>query len=561
MVRPLLGLLIAALVGLAVPAHAQQEPATVIVDASQFLDHLPYEHEITTDPEMFNNFGLRATTRRNPIASATIPESTTYHVYVRSRGGRFRVAVDDRVIDENIEHDTMALRRVGALDLEAGTSTVRVAGIDGTPEIDVIVLSTRDDLQMDDLRRHQFSPEVELLREYDIVPASSVKFGDVTGDGRMDLLVVTDNYSAHVYDHDGNELWSWEAPGTRQHEAPGLVWDINRNGRAEVIHWRLVDGEEWLVVADGPTGEVLHRTPWPTQPAPHDWSNFRLAIGQLSGDEYPATVIVFTDSGRYDERQGYITIAAYDARLNELWRHREDKLKDHLGHYAYPVDLTDNGRDEVVVSSLVLDAEGHEMWNRFDFHFRNQEHMDSMRFADLTGDGQPDIIASASDMGVQAFDALTGELLWMHNAEHAQQVATGDFLAADVRTPHIAIGARTYDPLSAQVWWFSPDGELLSKWPPNQIRSNPVFVKGDWYGDGSEVLFWHRFRMNDRGTGELYFPQPVYHMFDFTGNGAEEVITLQGNSLRVYGYREAPENEALRNADYLKNDVANHTHY
>lgn len=560
MMHSLLAVTIAVLVGLAPPAYAQQEPATVIVDASQFLDHLPYEHEITTDAELFNRFGLRATTRHNPIAPVAIPKSGTYHVYVRSRGGRFRVAVDDRVIDENVEPDSLALRRVGTLDLDAGRSVIRATGIDGAPLIDMIVLSTRDDLQMGDLRDRQFDSEVERLREYNIVPASAVKFGDVTGDGRMDFLVVTDNYSAHVYDHDGNELWRWEAPGERQHEAPGLVWDVNCDGRAEVIHWRLVDGEEWLVIADGPTGEVLHRTPWPTQPAPHDWSNFRLAIGQLSGD-YPDAVLVFTDSGRYGERQGHITIAAYDARLNELWRHREDKLKDHLGHYVYPIDLTGDGIDEVVVSALVLDADGNEVWNRFDFLFRNQEHMDSIHFTDLTGDGMLDIVASASDMGVQAFDARTGELLWMHNAEHAQQVETGDFLAADVRTPHVAIGARTYDPLSAQVWWFSPDGALLSKWPPNRIGGNPVFVKGDWYGDGSEVLFWHRFRMNDEGTGELYFPAPVYHMFDFTGNGAEEVITLKGGSLRVYGYREAPEGEALRDADYLKNNVANHTHY
>lgn len=560
MMRLIPAFTIALLIGLTLPAYAQQEPVTVVVDASQFLDHLPYEHEVTAGSGMFNNFGLRATTRHNPIASVEIPASGTYHVYVRSRGGRFRVAVDDRVTDENIEHDAMAWRRVGAFDLEAGRSVVRTAGIDGAPLIDVIVLSTRDDLQIDDLQDRQFSPDIELLREYDIEPASAVKFGDVTGDGRMDVLVVTDNYSAYVYDHDGNELWHWEAPGERQHEAPGLVWDINRDGRAEVIHWRLGDDEEWLVIADGPTGEVLHRTPWPTQPAPHDWSNFRLAIAQFDGD-YPDAVLVFTDSGRYDERQGYITVGAYDAHLNELWLHREDKLKDHLGHYVYPIDLTGNGIDEVVVSALVLDADGNEVWNRFDFFFRNQEHMDSIHFTDLSGDGGPDIIAPVSDMGVQAFNARTGELLWMHNAEHAQQVETGDFLAADVRTPHIAIGARTYDPLSAQVWWFSPDGALLSKWPPNRIRGNPVFVKGDWYGDGSEVLFWHRFRMNDRGTGELYFPAPVYHMFDFTGNGAEEVITLEGGSLRVYGYREAPDGEALRSAGYLKNRVANHTHY
>ena len=41
------------------------------------------------------------------------------------------------------------------------------------------------------------------------------------------------------------------------------------------------------------------------------------------------------------------------------------------------------------------------------------------------------------------------------------------------------------------------------------INGNPDFVRGNW-----------------RGAGELYFPDPVFHMFDFMGQGAEEVITL-----------------------------------
>ncbi|MGH8019381.1 MAG: MATE family efflux transporter [Opitutaceae bacterium] len=37
-----------------------------------------------------------------------------------------------------------------------------------------------------------------------------------------------------------------------------------------------------------------------------------------------------------------------------LWKHTEEKLKDHLGHYVYPIDLDGDGIDEVVVSALVL---------------------------------------------------------------------------------------------------------------------------------------------------------------------------------------------------------------
>ena len=91
------------------------------------------------------------------------------------------------------------------------------------------------------------------------------------------------------------------------------------------------------------------------------------------------------------------------------------------------------------------------------------------------------------------------------------------------------VGARTYgnreagEPyLSAQVWWFDSAGELVSKWPGKPVNGNPVFVKGDWRGDGGEALFWYKFRMQADGTGQLYFGEQVFHMFDFLGDAAEE---------------------------------------
>lgn len=550
-------------------APADEDSATIIVDASRFLDRFPREHRITHAaaldvPWLFNNFAVDIRNRHNLLAEVDVPEPGDYHLYVRSRGGRFRVAVDDRVVDENLEHDAFRLRRVGTFSLEAGSAMVRIMGIDGSPTIDVIVLAKEAGLTDDNLKNRELPEEVRLLRDYQVPRTGTVKFGDLTGDGRMDFLVVRRDFSAHAFDHEGNRLWSYTAPeehaDRRVHEPPGLVWDLDGDGRAEAVHWRMIDGVEWLVVADGRTGEIVRKTEWPTRPLPHDYSNFRLAIGQLRS-ERPDTILVFTDSGIYSERDADIRITAYDAALDRLWEHREDKLKDHLGHYVYARDLTGDGRDEVVVSGLILDADGNEILNRFDFFFRNQEHMDSIRFADLTENGRLEIVAPSSDTGVTVFDSRTGDLIWQHTAEHAQQAETGTFLDG-VEGLQVAVGARTYNPLASYVWWFTADGQLLKKWPPNPLNGNPMFVKGDWYGDGTESLFWYKFRLNREGKGALYFKEPVYHMFDFTGDGAEEVITLQGSTLRVYGYKHAdPDGEAKRSVDYLKDSVANHTHY
>ena len=41
-----------------------------------------------------------------------------------------------------------------------------------------------------------------LLKDYKIPNASIIKFGDVDGDGKPDFLVITNNYSAYMYNND-----------------------------------------------------------------------------------------------------------------------------------------------------------------------------------------------------------------------------------------------------------------------------------------------------------------------------------------------------------------------
>jgi hypothetical protein len=547
----------------------------LVIDASGFLDEIQKGHVVTDAarlrvPWVFNNTALEMRTNANYVIRTQVPTPGRYYLYARTQGdarSAFRVAIGDKVIARNIGDAPMRFERVGEFDLIAGPVAVRLMRIEGRPVLDVLVLSTRADVREEELLSMQLHPDVRLLREYDIPRSNAVKFGDVDGDRQTDLLVLEPGYSARMFDSDGQPLWSWIAPteGERlraEFEAPGAVWDLDQDGKAEVIHWREIDGMEWLVAADGATGAIRYRAPWPTRAKPHVYNNFRIAIGRLR-QGYPAHVILLSDSG------DSIVVAAYDAKLEMLWNHVEVKKKDHLGHYVYPIDLDRDGVDEVVVGSLVLDATGKERWNRFDLFYDNHDHADSYRFADLNGDGRLDVVSAQSEAGVFAFDAANGKVLWQNMAEHSQQIAIGTFRSG-VPGPHVAVGARTYgntqagEPgLSAQVWWFTRTGELISKWPGMPLNGNPVFVQGDWKGDGSEHLFWYKFRMGLDGRGQLYFPDGVFHMFDLLGDGAEEVITLSPGKLRVYGYRGADPNgtRVVRSPEYLRSTVVNHTHY
>jgi len=464
------------------PQTAARPSGTVVVDDSAFYEHMPKGTIITQGgvPQgswLFNNSGLVMRSQAYLYVKASIPDDGRYHLFVRSAGSpgsSFRVTVGDRQTSAVFGNETLVLKPGGTFDLAKGQIDIIlsrvVLGPKAGPTFDVLVLTTDADFTEEMLKSRELPDDVALLKEYTIPRSSAVKFGDVDGDGKSDFFVLTGNYAGHMFDHEGRELWSYgnEEQGARQRsgfEAPGLIWDLDRDGYAEAMHYRLTDGKEWLVVSDGRSGAISHRTEWPTPPMPHEYNNFRLAVARLGGD-YPAHILAFTDSG------GAISITAYTWDLRQLWQHVENRKKDHLGHYVYPVDLTQNGTDEVVASPFVLDAAGRVIWNRFDLFDDNHDHADSFRFHDLNGDGHQELLAPFSEVGVVVFRARDGAVLWRHPAEHAQQLEVGNFLRG-VPGPHIAVNARTYARsgeagLAAQVHWLDAKGNLLSKWPPTR---------------------------------------------------------------------------------------------
>jgi hypothetical protein len=599
------------LLGVVLQAAASAQPpvrnvpaGTIVIDASEFVHLMPARNLLTDqrpyDPEadgwIFNNLAMVFRSSEPAVAHVDVPAAGRYHLFVRAlaaTGGSFGVTVGGRAAAGAFGGTRAEWKGGGVFDLPAGRLDVALIDATGSPVFDVLVLTGSPLLAEDELRAMQFPDEVELLKDYRIPPAHAVKFGDLTGDGRMDFVVLTRDYSARAYDHDGRELWAYTAPPEHarlraEFEAPGVIWDFDGDGRAEVVHWRALDGREWIAMADGRTGEVIHRVEWPSKPMPHVYNNFRLAVARLEAGR-PRHLVVLCDSG------DAIAVAAYDASLRERWRVDKALRKDHLGHYVYPRDVTGNGIDEVFVSHVAFDADGHEIWNNLPVFPVHHDHADSYRFGDLDGDGRIDAMAAMSDIGMVVLDAQTGRIKWMRRANHAQQVEWGPFLAA-VPGNQVAVNGRVYgdraagDPaLRAVVHFFPADGGApasrspwpdrnpivsayrqagpsmgaLVQWPQHPINGNPDFVTGDWHGDGSTSLFWHRFHLDGHGMGTLFFAQEVYHMFDFVANGADEVIALDKSQgiLQVYGRRGVEARPARRDDDYLRHSVANHTHY
>ena len=572
-------------------AVAPVRGGVVVLDATQFLGELPDGDTATNGAPRgggggrrggaaatvaarpapaftFENFAINLREPTPFSAKANIPQAGTWHLYVRSRsvadGSSFKVAVGGKPSAETFgAAPGGAFQSGGTFELPAGPLKVTLTDIHPGSAFDVLLLSPKPDLKESDLAPLQYPDDIVLLKEYPLpVVIDGVKFGDLDGDGKTDLVVLTPNYSTYAFDNSGKELWHYDAPpgGSElrsQFEAPGSVWDFDQDGKAEVVAWRMIDDKEYLVMSDGVTGAIKHQVEWPTQPRPHVYNNFRTAIAKLHPG-YPDSLIVYTDSG------GTVSVNAYGPTLNLLWSYSHSRLKDYHGHYIYPIDIDGDGIDEVYVSHVMLDARGHEVWNNYAEFPDNHDHVDSARFVDLNGDGKLELVAGQSDVGTVLYDATTGKLLWQRFANHNQKIEAGNY-RADVAGPVVVASSRFYvGGLGALLRWYDPTGNRIDIWPHNPIPGNPNFAKGDFKGDGKNVLFWQRFRVEPDGTGTIAFPDEVFHMFDFMGTGNDQAITVNRNGMvRVYGYKNAKPNPTAEKRDpvYRAHAISNHTHY
>jgi hypothetical protein len=561
-------------------AKAQKIAGTdVIIDASDFIDDIPRLHQIHTARSLgvewlYNNFAIQMITKAgfsnsNYMKDVVIPGNGAYYLYVRSVGGKgtFRLRINDRYVEHVFGSEEGAvLVKAGEYAFKKGEKVhLTITRGVRAPSLDVIVFSKNPNLTEADLKDRQLPDEVALLHEYDIPASRCVKFGDLTGDGKTDFVVLGDDYSIFAFDNGGKELWRWIAPEDgkaareTEDEVPGAVWDFDRDGKAEYVGWREFDGKERLVVSDGITGAVRAATEWPTRAKPHPYNNFRIAIGNLDG-KYPNAIVVFTDDG------AGLSVNAYSPELNLLWSYAGKLRKDHLGHYVFPYDFNGDGIDEVLCGYLLFDNKGNIIWERLSDMFDNNDHADSYNFSDLDGDGKPEIISSTSSLGTQAREAMTGKLIWEAPSEHNQKLRVGKFLEG-YDHPQVVAGARVYrdrtvDPyIAMQAYWFDHTGKLIKRWPANELNGNPDFTSGDWYGNGTEKLFWGRFMFLPDGRGKLYFTDDVYHGFDFERNGNFQVITLDRTKLRVWGYKHAKARQPNNNPDFLRQTMSNHTHY
>ncbi|MCX5659810.1 MAG: hypothetical protein NTW19_08825 [Planctomycetota bacterium] len=324
---------------------------------------------------------------------------------------------------------------------------------------------------------------------------STIRIGDLNGDGGPDILVVQNHPSNRritcltAVTVDGRVLWQVGQPSLRHGEIysdlPVQIHDWDGDGQNEVLYIEQAryaelhpgtgvaieralryEGDATLVILDARTGQRKGTLPLP---APADDC---FLFADLTGSGQRRDLVV---KDRYWNMWG----VAHDGKV--LWH-----WQGSTGHYPAIGDIDGDGRDEVFVGYALIDHDGRVIYSH-DPGSSHQDAADMIRLRDgswrlLYGNG-----------GLRCLD-VSGKLLWSHPLPEAQHVSFGRYRAdSEVQCLAINRGDRTFVNSPATAYLYDIDGREI--WSVPQPRGSwcTASVNLNWMGDGLDcALLYHR---------------------------------------------------------------------
>ena len=392
---------------------------------------------------------------------------------------------------------------------------------------------------------------------------------DLDGDGAYDYVIKQPNdnidpyekywkpspdcYQLEAYRADGSFLWRYDLGWAIERGiwySPYVVYDLDGDGRAEVAvktgegdprdeDGRVNTGPEFVTILDGKTGRTRTQIPWIDRELFEDGdgrgynysSRNQMAVAYLDGK----TPSLLVERGTYRR----MILAAYDLRdgkLQQRWRWDNKELsRDYWGqgaHWMHAADVDGDGRQEVVMGSVVIDDDGTELWT--------------------TGLGHPDH-AYVSDIdpkrpgleiyygiesrrrdanGMCLVDARTGEILWGYQGPTRHVHSYGMCSDIDAEHPGSECYSTDTDEQKKAAWsrLHSSEGEVLS----DQVL----------WGFGPRTVYWDadpqrellRKSISNYGSDETLqkIDGRMIAVADVLGDWREEIIVSVRGELRIY---------------------------
>lgn len=392
----------------------------------------------------------------------------------------------------------------------------------------------------------------------------SVAIADLDGDGRPDYVVKSpkrnidpnhlrwkkspETYKLHAFNADGEKLWEFDMGRGIELGvwfSPLLAADLDGDGRAEIaLKWaddhrdqdgKVRTGEEFLLILDGMTGKERARAAWPARETTcySHLNRNQICLAYLDGK----TPFVVALRGTYNIMQAEAFEFHADT-LKKHW-HWDNKFapSSHWGqgaHTTHAVDLDGDGRDEIVLGSLVLDDNGEVLWST------GLGHPDHV----YVGDFDPDrpgmevyfgLEKSQPRNGICLVDAATGRLIW--GVDYPTDHIHSKGMAADInaKTP----GCEFYsgeDEDRTKSWLRDAKGNVLCT---NCLPS--LHPRVAWWDGGLQksVLSASKNAVilsypSMKEITPLVLEGEIIQIVDLFGDWREEIITSLPGELRIY---------------------------
>ncbi|MDD4102423.1 MAG: carbohydrate binding domain-containing protein [Kiritimatiellae bacterium] len=400
------------------------------------------------------------------------------------------------------------------------------------------------------------------------VTAQKVGIGDIDGDGVYDYLIKQpgqnidpwhkywhrspDTFKIEARRHDGTLLWikdlGWSIERGMWY-SPMIVCDLNGNGRAEVVlkigpdedmrdgDGRVQAGPEWVAVLDGLTGLEIARAPWPPRDKLEDYnrsSRNQLAVAYLDG-KTPCLLVL---RGTY----GVMLADAWqlkNSKLEKLWSFsNEDLPREYRGQGAHSclcADVDGDGRDEVILGSLVLDDDGSVLWTS------GKGHPDAHYYGDIDpvrpGMELAYIIETRQSVGggIHLLDPVDGSMIWQLQEPTVHVHGRGMCSDIDVIHPGLEIYGADCDAhkLTERRWLFSSDGRIMKS--GKEVNFKFGALSAWWDADlQRELILGNRMADYEGGSVSENMEGSVLAVADVLGDWREEIFTTMPGELRIY---------------------------